>query len=160
MSAPHDGGPEYFLESFPRDAFPQFRWDAVPSTLPETVWLSETTHRDGQQGGLPLTTERSCRIYDLLSEVTRDSGAIRHAEFFTYRDSDRAALGYAMTWLLLFGGVRPVLELQRDRRGRRGPSNDADQLARLTGLPGGLWTGVFFLVAAGALALGGWLLVT
>jgi isopropylmalate/homocitrate/citramalate synthase/acyl-coenzyme A synthetase/AMP-(fatty) acid ligase len=96
MSEPQDGGPEYFLETFPRDAFPQFRWDAVPSTLPETVWLSETTHRDGQQGGLPLTTERSCRIYDLLSEVTRDSGAIRHAEFFTYRDSDRAALEYAI----------------------------------------------------------------
>ena len=70
-----------------------------------------------------------------------------------------AALGYAMTWLLLFGGVRPVLELQRDRRRRRGPSNDADQLARLTGLPGGFWAGVFFLVAVGALALGGWLLV-
>jgi hypothetical protein len=71
-----------------------------------------------------------------------------------------ALLGYAMTWLLLFGGVRPVLELSRDRRRQRGPSNDADQLARLTGLPGGLWTGLFGLVAVGALALGGWLLVT
>jgi peptidase M50B-like protein len=71
-----------------------------------------------------------------------------------------AVLGYAMTWLLLFGGVRPVLELHRDRRRRRGPANDADQLARLTGLPGGLWTGVFGLVAVGALALGGWLLVS
>jgi hypothetical protein len=71
-----------------------------------------------------------------------------------------ALLGYAMTWLLLFGGVRPVLELQRDRRRRAGPPNDADQLARLTGLPGGLWTGMFGVVAAGALALGGWLLIT
>jgi len=71
-----------------------------------------------------------------------------------------ALLGYAMTWLLLFGGVRPVLELHRDRRRRRGPVNDADQLARLTGVPGGLWTAVFGLVAIGALALGGWLLVS
>jgi hypothetical protein len=71
-----------------------------------------------------------------------------------------ALLGYAITWLLLIGGVRPVLELRRDRRRRRGPSNDADQLARLTGLPGGLWTGVFGLIALGALGLGGWLLVT
>jgi peptidase M50B-like protein len=70
-----------------------------------------------------------------------------------------AALGYVMTWLLLFGGVRPVLELRRDRRSRRGPANDADQLARLTGLPGGFWVGVFGLVAIGALGLGGWLLV-
>jgi Peptidase M50B-like len=71
-----------------------------------------------------------------------------------------AVLGYAMTWLLLFGGVRPVLELQRDRGRRWEASNDADQLALLTGLPGGLWVGVFGLVGLGALALGGWLLVT
>src|SRR5690242_71195 len=69
-----------------------------------------------------------------------------------------AAFAYVMTWFLLFGGLRPVLELRRGRR-RPGVSNDADQLARLTGLPGGLWVGVFALVAAGALALGGWLLV-
>jgi hypothetical protein len=70
-----------------------------------------------------------------------------------------AALGYAMTWFLLFGGARPVLELQRSRRRRPGASNDADQLARLTGMPGSLWVGVFGLVAAGAVALGGWWLV-
>ena len=78
------------------------------------------------------------------------------------------ASGHAMTVLLLslaglagllFGGVRPVLELARDRRWGRGRSNDADQLARLTGLPGGLWVGVFGVVAVGALGLGGWLLM-
>ena len=70
-----------------------------------------------------------------------------------------AALGYVMTWFLLFGGLRPVLELRRSRRHRPCVSNDADQLARLTRLPGGFWVGVFALVAAGALTLGGWLLV-
>jgi hypothetical protein len=69
-----------------------------------------------------------------------------------------ALLGYVMAWFLLFGGVRPVLELASGRRRHPGSSNDADQLARLTGLPGGLWTGVFGLVAAGALTAGGWLL--
>src|SRR5215467_3809425 len=43
-----------------------------------------------------------------------------------------AVLGYAMTWFLLIGGARPVLELQRGRRRRPGDSNDADHLARLT----------------------------
>jgi len=70
-----------------------------------------------------------------------------------------AALGYTMAWFLLFGGARPVLELQRGRRRRPGQSNDADQLARLTGTPGWLWVGVFGLVALGALALGAWWLV-
>jgi hypothetical protein len=70
-----------------------------------------------------------------------------------------AAFGCALAWFLLFGGARPVLELQRSRRSRPGSSNDADQLARLTRVPGSLWVGVFGLVAAGALALGGWLLL-
>jgi isopropylmalate/homocitrate/citramalate synthase len=90
-------GPEYFEDAFPRDAFPQYLWETErPDTLPSEVWLSETTHRDGQQGGLPLTTEYSCQIYDILCEITGDSGAIRHAEFFPYRTSDRDALRYAL----------------------------------------------------------------
>ena len=32
-----------------------------------------------------------------------------------------AAFGYALTWFLLFGGVRPVLELQRDPAAAAGP---------------------------------------
>jgi hypothetical protein len=70
-----------------------------------------------------------------------------------------AVLAYAMTWFLLIGGARPVLELQRGRRRRPGDSNDADHLARLTGVPGSLWVGMFGLVALGALALGAWWLV-
>ena len=39
------------------------------------------------------------------------------------------------------------------------PESDADQLAGLTGVPGGVWVGLFLLVALAALALGAWLLV-
>jgi 2-phosphinomethylmalic acid synthase len=84
--------PEYFLETFPRNAFPAYVWNERPSTLPVEAWTTETTHRDGQQGGLPLSTERSLRIYDILCRFTGGSGAIRQAEFFVYRPSDRAAL--------------------------------------------------------------------
>jgi hypothetical protein len=64
-----------------------------------------------------------------------------------------AAFGYVLTWFLLLGGVRPVLELQRTRRRHPSRNNDADQLAALTGLPGGLWVGAFGLVALAALAV-------
>ena len=84
--------PEYFLASFPRDAFPAYAWMERPATLPNDVWTTETTHRDGQQGGLPLTSEQSLKIYDILCRFTAHSGAIRQAEFFVYRPSDRAAL--------------------------------------------------------------------
>jgi len=84
--------PEYYEATFPRNAFPRYDWTARPAELPAQAWTTETTHRDGQQGGLPLTTESSLRIYDLMCAFTGQSGAIRQAEFFVYRDSDRAAL--------------------------------------------------------------------
>src|SRR5579884_1897090 len=92
QSLPEPDEPEYFLESFPRDDFPAYVWNERPATLPAEVWTTETTHRDGQQGGLPLTTEQSLKIYDILCRFSGDSGAIRQAEFFAYRPSDRAAL--------------------------------------------------------------------
>ncbi len=75
----------------------------------------------------------------------------------------RAVFGYAVAWFLLFGGVRPVLELARSRssgrRRGRASRSDADQLATLTGVPGGVWVAVFALAALAALAFGARLLV-
>lgn len=93
---PDPAEPEYFLDSFPRDAFPAYRWIERPATMPPNAWATETTHRDGQQGGLPLTTEHSLKIYEIFCRFTGDSGAIRQAEFFAYRPSDRAALEGAL----------------------------------------------------------------
>jgi isopropylmalate/homocitrate/citramalate synthase len=93
---PEPSEPEYFLTSFPRNAFPAYVWTERLATLPDDVWTTETTHRDGQQGGLPLSTEQSLNIYDILCRFTADSRAIRQAEFFVYRPSDRAALAGAL----------------------------------------------------------------
>jgi hypothetical protein len=57
----------------------------------------------------------------------------------------QALVAYAGVWFLLFGGVRPVLELRRRRQGR-GVQSDPDQLAQLTPIPAFLWT-LFFLLA-------------
>lgn len=84
--------PEYFHDSFPSDDFPHYVWTERPASLPASVWTTETTHRDGQQGGLPLSTEQSLAIYDLHCLFTGRSGAIRQAEFFVYHSSDRSAL--------------------------------------------------------------------
>jgi 2-phosphinomethylmalic acid synthase len=97
--------PDYCLTSFPRDDFPRYDWTARPTGLPEEVWTTETTHRDGQQGGLPLTTAQSLAIYDVLCRFTGTSGAIRQAEFFVYRPSDRAALEGALE---RFRGGAPI----------------------------------------------------
>jgi Peptidase M50B-like len=81
--------------------------------------------------------------------------------FVVWRGSPllQAAFGYAMAWFLLLGGIRPVLELQQSRRRSRRPRSDADQLARLTGVPAGAWVALFAIVALGALVISGlWLM--
>ena len=75
-------------------------------------------------------------------------------------DRVQSLTAYAGTWFLLIATPATVLELQRERRGARARSSDADVLARLTHVPGLVWVGVFLLVDLGALALGGRLLLT
>lgn len=66
---------------------------------------------------------------------------------------------YLITWFLLFAGLRPVFELQGKRRRRVARDSDADQLARLTGVPGGLWILILVVIAVTCLVVGGaWLL--
>jgi hypothetical protein len=71
----------------------------------------------------------------------------------------QAAFGHAATWFLLIGGVRPVAELQRQRRAGAAWDSDADQLARLTRTRGLLWVALFALASLAALACGAWLLL-
>ena len=91
----------------------------------------------------------------------------------------QAGFAYLAVWFLLFGALRPVLELARAqgrsqgrsqrrylRRSRRGgrtrssaQASDADQLARMTGVPAGLWVALFALVTLAALAVGASLLI-
>jgi Peptidase M50B-like len=89
----------------------------------------------------------------------------------------QAAFAYTAVWFLLLAGARPVVELQRKRsrrpahppagwwhqpggHGRGGaPDSDADQLGRLTNVPGGMWVTLFAAVALFSLLGGGrWLL--
>ena len=66
----------------------------------------------------------------------------------------QAAFAYVGVWFLLFGGVRPVRELQTLRRRGRLPDSDADQLAGVTRIPALLWVAVFGVVNVAALLAG------
>lgn len=70
----------------------------------------------------------------------------------------QALFAYAAVWFLLIGGVRPVLEVQRQRRRGAARSSDPDQLAGVTPAPAVLWVAFFLLISVGSLAAGGWLL--
>lgn len=66
----------------------------------------------------------------------------------------QAVFAYTAVWFLLLGGVRPVVELQTMRRRGRQPGSDADQLARITGLPGLFWVMLFGAVNLGVMVAG------
>jgi isopropylmalate/homocitrate/citramalate synthase len=87
-----------FPDAFPADQLPRVLWEdgKRPTTLPAQAWTTETTHRDGQQGGLPLTEAHGVAIYDLMGAFAGRSGALRQAEFFVYRPADRAMLEGAL----------------------------------------------------------------
>lgn len=71
----------------------------------------------------------------------------------------QAGFAYLAVWFLLFGGLRPILELQAQRHSGRAANSDADQLATLTKVPGLFWVAVFGLVSLGSLVLGGYWLI-
>lgn len=71
----------------------------------------------------------------------------------------RVGVAYGVAWLLMLGAVRAVVELSVSRRGGGAAGSDADSLARLTRVPGGVWVALFWLVTVGCTAAGAWLLL-
>jgi hypothetical protein len=65
----------------------------------------------------------------------------------------------ALCWFLVFGGLRAVRELQRGRRRSRRADSDADMLAGLTHVAGGIWAALFWLVCGVAVITTAWVLL-
>lgn len=91
-------------------------------------------------------------LFGVVSLVA--TGAAVFAISWFAREDIQAVCAHLAVWFLLFGGIRPIFELQRKRRYGRAPDSDADQLARLTFLPAGFYI-LFFLLVAFACLLGG-----
>ena len=88
------------------------------------------------------------------------AGAAVFAVSWWGSEAVQSLAAYTGTWFLLIAAPRPVLELQSLRRAGGARTSDADQLARLTRVPGLVWVGVFLLVTGGCLFVGGrWLWV-
>ena len=79
----------YSYGSIPKVAFNHRR---VPMAMPEEIWITDTSLRDGQQSVEPYTVEQIVNIYKLLSKLGGPYGIIRQTEFFIYSRKDREAL--------------------------------------------------------------------
>jgi isopropylmalate/homocitrate/citramalate synthase len=86
--------PNLYRQTFPYSEFPKavFDHERVEYEIPEKIWITDTTFRDGQQAKPPFMPEQILRIYDLLHEIDGGTGLIRQCEFFLYSERDRKAV--------------------------------------------------------------------
>lgn len=79
----------YNYEEVPKLPFNHRR---VPIGMPEQIWITDTSFRDGMQSQAPYTPEQIAHLYKLLSRLGGPKGIIRQTEFFVYSEQDRRAV--------------------------------------------------------------------
>jgi len=86
--------PNFYRDTFPYTEFPRVKFDKqkVEYDIPDRIWITDTTFRDGQQARPPYTPKQILRIYDFLHEIDGGTGLIRQCEFFLYSKRDREAV--------------------------------------------------------------------
>ena len=89
----------YSYGTVPKVAFNHRR---VPMNMPEEIWITDTSLRDGMQSVEPYTVDQIVNIYKLLNKLGGPYGIIRQTEFFIYSQKDRKALEKCMELNLKF----------------------------------------------------------
>ena len=86
--------PNLYREIFPYDEVPKisFNHRRVPIGMPEEIWITDTSFRDGQQSVEPYSVEQIVDLYKLMAKLGGPYGIIRQTEFFVYSKKDREAL--------------------------------------------------------------------
>ena len=86
--------PNLYREVYPYDEIPKvaFNHRRVPLCMPEEIWITDTTFRDGQQSRAPYTADQIVDMYKMLHRLGGPKGIIRQSEFFVYTKKDREAL--------------------------------------------------------------------
>ena len=83
---------------FDYDSVPKvsFNHRFVPVQMPDNIWITDTTFRDGQQSTSPFTVKQITDLFKLMHRLGGPKGLIRQSEFFVYTEKDREALAQCM----------------------------------------------------------------
>ncbi len=86
--------PNLFRNMYPYNDIPKliFNHRIVPMNLPDKIYITDTTFRDGQQARSPYTVKEICEIFTLLHRLDNGNGIIRQSEFFLYSQKDKEAV--------------------------------------------------------------------
>lgn len=83
----------YNYDEVPKVAFNHRR---VPMNMPEDIWITDTSFRDGQQSMAPYSVKQIVDLYKLMAKLGGPYGLIRQSEFFIYTKKDREAIEKCM----------------------------------------------------------------
>ncbi|MBQ1954979.1 MAG: 2-isopropylmalate synthase [Clostridia bacterium] len=90
--------PSLYRDIFPYTEVPKvvFNHRRVDMDMPEEIWITDTSFRDGQQSLAPYSVEQMTDIFKLLHRLGGPNGIIRQTEFFVYSEKDRKAIEKCM----------------------------------------------------------------
>ena len=101
----------YNYEEVPRVAFNHRR---VPIGMPEEIWITDTTFRDGQQSIEPYTVDQIVDLFKLISRLGGPFGIIRQTEFFVYSEKDREAIARCKDLGLTFPEITTWIRARKE----------------------------------------------
>ncbi len=108
--------PNLYRDIYSYDQIPKipFNHRRVPMGMPEEIWITDTTMRDGQQSREPYTVEQIVEIFKLLSRLSGPYGIVRQTEFFVYSKKDREAIERCQDLGLRFPEITTWIRASRE----------------------------------------------
>ena len=91
-----------------------FNHRRVPMNMPEEIWITDTTLRDGQQSVEPYSVDQIVKIFKYLSRLGGPYGIIRQSEFFIYSKKDREALEKCLALDLKFPEITSWIRANKE----------------------------------------------
>ena len=90
--------PNLYRDIYPYDEVPKvtFNHRRVPFAMPDEIWITDTTFRDGQQSRAPYTASQIETLFTMLHKLGGPKGLVRQSEFFVYTKKDREAVERCM----------------------------------------------------------------
>ena len=101
----------YGYEDAPKIAF---NYRRVPLAMPEDIWITDTSFRDGQQAMAPYTVKQIVDLFKMLSRLGGPFGLIRQSEFFIYTEKDREAVEKCMDLGLRFPEITTWIRARKE----------------------------------------------
>ena len=108
--------PNLYREVYPYTDVPRipFNHRRVPIGMPQDIWITDTSFRDGQQSVEPYSVKNIVDLFKLMSRLSGPYGIVRQTEFFVYSQKDREALQKCQELGLKFPEITTWIRASRE----------------------------------------------